>query len=103
MSLADQHVWITKIHENVVRLGLTSSMLAQIGKILHIDLPSVGAECKKGEMFAVIESSKSAIEIPSPISGTVIQVNETVLNNIQLLNESSESDGWLVIIKSDLS
>lgn len=102
MSFTDQHLWIVKIDKNIVRVGLTSSMLAQVGTILHIDLPSVGAKCKKDEMLAVIESSKSAIEIPSPFSCEVIQVNEAVVNNIQILNESPESDGWLVVVKSDL-
>lgn len=101
MESIDQHVWVASIHDNVVRLGLTKLLLSQVGKILHVDLPSVGAICKKDEMFVVVESSKSAIEIQSPVTGEVLQVNDAVLNSIELLNDSPEGDGWLMIVKLD--
>lgn len=101
MWRSEYHVWGEQIHEDVVRLGLTSEILAHLGKILHIDLPVIGSRCVKNEMLVVIESSKSAIEIQSPVTGTIIQVNDKVLEDIQLLNDRPENEGWLVVVQLD--
>lgn len=101
MWRSDYHVWGKHIHEDIVQLGLTCEVLAHLGKILHIDLPIVGSRCVKNEMLVVVESSKSAIEIESPVSGTVIQVNNDIIEDIQLLNDDPECRGWLVVVQLD--
>lgn len=99
MWYSDCHVWVLPIHENIVRLGLTEQMRGRLGTILYIDLPKVGSEICKGEVLVVVESSKSAIEILSPVSGEIIEVNQNLYENIQLLNTSPEELGWFVVSK----
>ncbi|WP_375793263.1 glycine cleavage protein H-like protein [Chlamydia sp. 12-01] len=99
MWYSDYHVWIQPIHDNVVRLGLTARMGENLGQILHIDLPAVGSFCQEGEVLVVLESSKSAIEVLSPVSGEIIEVNEHLKEDIQLLNDSPEESGWFVVVK----
>ncbi|BAE81420.1 glycine cleavage system H protein [Chlamydia felis Fe/C-56] len=101
MWYSDCHVWIQPIHSDVVRLGLTDKMGKNLGKILHIDLPEVGGFCKEGEVLVILESSKSAIEVLSPVSGEIIEINESLKEDIQLLNHSPEEAGWFVIVKLD--
>ncbi|ADZ18815.1 MULTISPECIES: glycine cleavage protein H-like protein [Chlamydia] len=101
MWYSDYHVWIDPIHEDIVRLGLTSRMRENLGQILHIDLPDPGSFCKEGEVLVILESSKSAIEVLSPVSGEILEVNENLKEDVRLLNHSPEEAGWFVIVKLD--
>ncbi len=96
---SDYHVWVMPIRNSIVRLGLTQSMKEHLGKILYVDLPSIGSFCREGEVFVVLESSKSAIEILSPVSGTILEINDKLLADINLLNRSPEGEGWFVVME----
>lgn len=82
-------------------VGLTDYAIEQLGDIVFLELPEVGAEFVKGEVFATIESVKAASEIYMPISGRILEVNEAVVDNPELLNESPYEKGWLVKIESE--
>lgn len=105
MSLTEG-ILCSKSHEYISEkdgkyiIGLTDYAVEQLGDIVFLELPDVGAEFVKGEVFATIESVKAASEIYMPISGKIIEVNETVVDNPELLNESPFEKGWLVKIES---
>ena len=99
MLFSDYHVWILPMHSDVVRLGLTEEMQKNLGQILHVDLPSVGSRCEEGEILVVMESSKSAIEVLSPVSGEILQVNQELIQDTSLLNSSPEEEGWFVVLR----
>ncbi|ANH79166.1 glycine cleavage protein H-like protein [Candidatus Chlamydia sanziniae] len=101
MWYSDYHVWILPIHNRLVRLGLTKKMQTHLGMILHVDLPSIGSSCKKGDVLGILESSKSAIEVLSPVSGEILDVNQVLTENPKELNESPEEKGWLAIMRLD--
>jgi glycine cleavage system H protein len=96
----------SKTHEYILEksgayiIGLTDFAIEQLGDIVFLELPEVGAEFVKGEVFATIESVKAASEIYMPIGGKVVEVNETVVDNPELLNESPYEKGWLVKVES---
>lgn len=96
----------TKTHEYVLEqnnnyeVGITAYAIEQLGDIVFIELPEVGAEFTKNEVFATIESVKAASEIYMPISGKVIEINEAIVDSPELLNDESYSDKWLVKIES---
>ena len=96
---SDYHVWIEPIHPSVVRLGLSAQMREHLGDILHVDLPSLGAFVKEGEELCFLESSKSAIEVLSPVSGEVLEVNAALEDDILPINRAAESEGWLVVLQ----
>ncbi|AHK63038.1 glycine cleavage protein H-like protein [Chlamydia avium] len=98
MWYSSYHVWILPIHESIVRLGVTKRMCSNLGEILHIDLPVLGNVCKEGEVLVVLESSKSAVEVLSPVSGKIIEVNQGLMEDIKLLNTSPEDLGWFVVV-----
>ncbi|MBE7711795.1 MAG: glycine cleavage system protein GcvH [Cyanobacteria bacterium SIG31] len=97
----------TKTHEYVLELengyevGLTDYAIEQLGDIVFIELPEVGSEFNKNEVFATIESVKAASEIYMPISGKVIEINEAVVDSPELLNDENCTDKWLVKIESN--
>ena len=106
MSLTDG-ILCSKSHEYISEkdgkytIGLTDYAVEQLGDIVFLELPEVGAEFHKNEVFATIESVKAASEIYMPISGTIVEVNTTVADNPEILNESPFEKGWLVKVESD--
>lgn len=106
MSLTEG-ILCSKSHEYLLEkngkyiIGLTDYAIEQLGDIVFLELPEVGAEFVKGEVFATIESVKAASEIYMPISGRIVEVNEAVVDNPEILNESPYEKGWLVKIESE--
>ena len=97
----------TKTHEYVLEkddtyeVGITDYAIEQLGDIVFIELPEVGATFSKNEAFATIESVKAASEIYMPISGEVVEINEEIVDSPELLNDESYDNKWFVKIKSD--
>lgn len=106
MSLTEG-ILCSKTHEYISEkdgkyiIGLTDYAIEQLGDIVFLELPDVGAEFAKGEVFATIESVKAASEIYMPIAGKIVEVNEAVVDNPEILNESPYEKGWLVKIESE--
>ena len=98
----------SKTHEYVLEnspknysIGLTDYAIEQLGDIVFLELPEVGASFNKGDVFATIESVKAASEIYMPISGEVVEINEEIVDRPELLNDESYENKWFVKIKSD--
>ena len=102
----NENMLCTKTHEyllekdGIYEIGLTSYAIEQLGDIVFIELPDIDSEFNKNEVFATIESVKAASEIYMPISGTVKEINEEVVNSPELLNDDSYADKWLIKIES---
>ena len=94
------HEYILKNDDSTYTIGLTDYAVDQLGDIVFLELPEAGSEYKKGETFATVESVKAASEIYMPISGKVIEVNESLVDAPETLNEDSYEKGWLVKIEA---
>ena len=96
----------SKTHEYIVgsegkyTIGLTDYAVEQLGDVVFVELPEVGTEYKKNEVFATVESVKAASEIYMPVSGTVTAVNENIVATPELLNEDPHDNGWLIKVDS---
>jgi len=82
-------------------VGITAYAQDQLGDIVFVELPSVGAKLKQGDEAAVVESVKAASEIYSPASGTVIEVNVALTGEPGLINSSPDADGWIYKLRLD--
>ena len=95
----------TKNHEylyedgNGYKIGLTEYGLEQLGDVVFVELPEIGSEFAKNEVFATIESVKAASEIYMPVGGKVIEVNEELINSPEIINEDPYEKGWLIKIE----
>ncbi|AEQ50552.1 glycine cleavage system protein GcvH [Pelagibacterium halotolerans] len=76
-------------------VGISSFAQEQLGDIVFVELPAVGASFKKGEEVAVVESVKAASEIYAPVSGTVTEINETLSDEPGLINSDPAAAGWI--------
>ena len=96
----------SKTHEYIIgsdgkyTIGLTDYAVEQLGDVVFVELPEVGTEYKKNEVFATVESVKAASEIYMPVSGTITAVNEDIAATPELLNVDPHGNGWLVKIDS---
>ena len=90
------HEYILKNDDNTYTVGLTDYAVEQLGDIVFLELPEAGDEFKKGDTFATVESVKAASEIYMPISGKITEVNDSLVDAPETLNEDSYEKGWLV-------
>lgn len=103
MKYTDSHEWIL-LKGKVGLIGISQYAQEELGEIVYIELPKVGRKINAGEEIAVLESTKAAADIYSPVSGTIIEVNEALKQDPDLLNRFPEKEGWLLKIElSDLS
>lgn len=90
------HEYILKNEDGTYTIGLTDYAVEQLGDIVYLELPEAGSDFKKGETFATVESVKAASEIYAPISFKVTEINETLADAPETLNEDSYEKGWLI-------
>ena len=84
----------------IVTVGITDYAQHELGEIVFVELPDVGANIVSGAAFGVVESVKAVSELVSPISGEVVEVNAPLIDNPATINESAFDRGWLIKIKT---
>lgn len=100
--VGSETILCSKSHEYVYEkdgsyyIGLTDYAIEQLGDIVFVELPEVGASYAKGEIFGTVESVKAASEIYMPVSGKVVEINEQLIEKPELLNEQQFQDMWLI-------
>jgi glycine cleavage system H protein len=102
LKYTKEHVWV-KVEGDTVKMGITDFAQDQLGDILFVDLPEEDGEVTAGEVFTEVESSKTNSEVPSPVTGSVVAVNEELDDSPELINEDAYAN-WIVEVKlSDAS
>ena len=97
---ADTHEYV--LEENgLLKIGVSEFAIDQLGDIVFVELSDQGKTLEKGETFGTIESVKAVEEVYLPFSGEIVSVNESVIDNPELLQNDPIGEGWLVILKPD--
>jgi glycine cleavage system H protein len=94
------HEWI-HIEDEIATVGITAYAKQELGEIVYVELPKLGKKVKIGEEVVVLESTKAAADIYTPISGLIVAVNENLKSDVNLINTSPEQEGWLFKITMD--
>lgn len=94
------HEWV-RLEGELARVGLTDYAQDQLGDVVYVELPSVGAHIAQGAVFATVESVKSVSECYMPVSGEVTAVNGPLADDPVLLNQNPYGDGWMILVKPD--
>lgn len=89
----DQHEWAI-IADNIVTVGITNFAQDQLGDLVFVELPSVGTDVVKGDEAAVIESVKAAGDVKSPVTGKVIEINQSLVTTPEKVNADPMGEGW---------
>ena len=99
LKYSKSHEWVKMVDENTALVGLSDYAQDALGDLVFVNLPEAGDEVTAGEAFADVESVKAVSDVYSPVTGTVEEVNEALLDAPESINESSY-DAWLVKIGS---
>ena len=98
LKFLDSHEWI-KVDDNTVIVGISDHAQNELGEVVFVELPAIGDEFVLGDEVAVVESVKAASEVYTPISGEVIEVNDTLEESPELVNTSPYEEGWFFKLK----
>ena len=93
-----EHEWI-RVEDGVGVVGITEYAQEQLGDIVYVELPEVGAEMTRGAEAAVVESVKAASEIYAPVGGEVTEVNQNLADNPGTVNTDAMGEGWFFKMK----
>lgn len=95
-----EHEWIS-IDDTVATIGITNFAQSELGDIIFIELPNVGDEFESNDVFGTIEAVKTVADLYMPLSGKIIEINPSIEDAPENVNNSPYDDGW--IVKIDIS
>ena len=98
LRYSQDHEWI-QLEGDVGTVGISPHAIEQLGDIVFVELPKVGAEVAKGDAVAVFESVKAASDIYSPASGESVEVNEAMLDDLTSITPDRATESWMFKVK----
>ncbi|MGQ0793063.1 MAG: glycine cleavage system protein GcvH [Deltaproteobacteria bacterium] len=93
-----EHEWVM-VEGDLLVIGITDYAQDALGEIVYIELPGEGDEVTKNDAFGAVESTKSVSDLYSPISGEVVEVNESLLDSPETINEDPYGEGWMIKVR----
>ncbi|MEZ6048985.1 MAG: glycine cleavage system protein GcvH [Planctomycetaceae bacterium] len=98
LKYSASHEWVAVDGENAT-LGISDFAVKQLTDLVYIDLPAVGSKITTGEPFGEVESVKAVSDLYAPVDGEVIEVNESLADNLGVLSEDAFGAGWMIKVK----
>lgn len=98
LKYSRDHEWV-KIEGTRARVGITDYAQSQLGDVVFVEVPTVDSEITVGASFSVVESVKAVSDIYAPVGGVIVEVNETLTDAPEIMNEDPYGEGWLVVIE----
>ncbi len=98
VKYTSDHEWI-RLEGDVATIGVSDYAQEQLGDVVYVDLPDVGKAVAKGAEAAVVESVKAASEVYTPLTGEIVEVNDSLGDNPGQINEDAEGNGWFMKIR----
>lgn len=98
LSYTKDHEWVQVKGDNAT-IGITDHAQRQLGDVVYVELPKAGDKFESAEPFGSVESVKAVSEIYMPISGTVAEINDTLNDSPEQVNEDPYGSGWMVVLK----
>ncbi len=94
----EDHEWVY-IEDEIATIGISEYAAGELGDIVYVELPDVGADVQQTDSIGTIEAVKTVAELFSPISGKVIEINDSLIDDPEIINRSPYEDGWFVKIE----
>ena len=99
LLFAKTHEWLNDLGDGVAAIGISDFAQNELGGLVFVNLPEPGDEVVMGETFADVESVKAVSVIYSPVTGTVLEINEELLDQPELINDSAY-DAWFIKVEN---
>ena len=100
LKYLDTHEYI-RLEGEIATIGISSFAVDQLGDIVFLDLPEVGGTLEKGEAFGTVESVKAVEDLKAPVTGTVVERNDAIVESPENLAEDAYGAGWLLKVRVD--
>ncbi len=98
LKYTKEHEWVREEDGSVV-IGITDYAQDSLGDVVFVELPDEGAAVTKDETFGVVESVKAVSDLYSPVSGTVTEVNDAIVDSPEAINEDPYGDAWMIKVE----
>ena len=95
-----EHEW-ARVEGDLAVIGITDYAQDQLGDVVYVELPKVGERVEQFKVFGVIESVKTASDLYAPISGEIVEINQSVVDEPAQVNDAPYGDGWLIKVRPD--
>lgn len=99
LLFSKEHEWVEVLSDTKVRIGISEFAQNQLGDIVFVELPEVGAAVVQDDSIGSVESVKTVSDIYCPVSGTVTAVNDTLEGSPELVNSSPYGEGWMIEVE----
>ncbi|MFM9268359.1 glycine cleavage system protein GcvH [Tychonema sp. BBK16] len=100
LKYLDTHEYI-RLEGEIATIGISAFAVDQLGDIVFLELPEVGATLEKGEAFGTVESVKAVEDLKAPVTGTVVERNDAIVESPENLGEDAYGAGWLLKVRVD--
>ena len=98
LKFSKEHEWVL-VEDQVAIIGITEYAEQELGDVVYVELPEVGEKIVKDDPFGAVESVKAVSDIYAPVSGTVVEVNDTLPDSPETINDDPYGDGWLIKVE----
>lgn len=98
LKYTKEHEWV-KVEGNIATVGITDYAQDSLGDVVYVELPQEGATVTKHEPFGVVESVKAVSDLYSPLSGSVTEVNDAIVDSPEAINEDPYGDAWMIKVE----
>ena len=95
-----EHEWVWP-QGDTATVGITWHAQSELGDIVYVDLPKLGTKIETGKSFGSVESVKAVSDLYAPLSGEVIEINETIASSPEKLNQDPHGSAWMVKLRID--
>ena len=100
LSYTEEHEWARPDGRRFT-VGITDYAQDALGDVVYVDLPASGTRVERGQPFGEVESTKSVSDLYAPVTGTIVERNETLESQPELVNSDPYGNGWMVVIEAD--
>ena len=99
LKYTDSHEWV-RISDGIATIGITDHAQSELGDVVYIEFPEVGDSIVKSDNFGEIESTKAVSDLKSPISGEVIEINDSLEDDYSPINQDAYQSGWIIKVRA---
>ncbi len=98
LKYSREHEWV-RVEGSRAYIGITDYAQDELGDIVYVELPDKGAEVRAGDTFGTVESVKTVSDLYAPVSGRVVEVNESLADAPEKVNESPYEEAWMIVVE----
>ena len=95
LKYTEEHEWV-KIEDNIAIVGITDFAQGELGDIVYLEIDTLGSQIDSNEVFGTVEAVKTVSDLFMPITGKVIEVNPSLEDKPELVNEDAYGEGWII-------